>query len=171
MELTSWLRRTVFLAGLNGVLCVIAVLGALLGVIVAASGQPLGWTGGVCGAVAAGWFLSAANRNEKLGLLYRRALRLRLIERFEISGDSRVVQQAWIRSAKSGSGPRDPDDDGVETVLPYWDKEERFMQDLIKLSGSEPSWFESVDLDGVPLLLAGRPIRKVLEPPVFDLED
>jgi membrane protein implicated in regulation of membrane protease activity len=143
---------------------VASFFGAFVCLAIAAGNQPAVWAGVVIGIVFALWVLGFASAAEKRALLYRRALRLGTVERFErVTGDT-TVRTRWNAAHEC--------EDGYVELRPmgeYWQQEEGFEESLARSAGRNPDWFEAVSIDGVVLWVEGKLTKAFLEPFVWEV--
>lgn len=149
-----------------GALAAVAFMGALVWMMFVSNGLLYLWPL-VFPFVGLGFYaISWANAAEKLALLHRRALRLGTVEEFRRVRGDETSKNFWSRI----SGEKD--ENGEVTVVPdgtYWTVDERFERELARSARGRADAFEAVGRDGAILWVEGQPVRKLLEPPVWDV--
>ena len=166
------LRRRVVRLGVRrwslGFLSVVAFVGVFLCIAVAAGENPLGWVGALASLVAACYLLSWASNAEKLALLHRRALRLGTVEGFRRVRGDETVRRIWDGRSRE-DGTDDDDGHGFHFLGTYWSVDEKFEESLARAARKNVESFEAVARDGAVLWVEGRPVKKIIEPPVWEV--
>ena len=153
---------------LFGALVVAALVGGLVCLAFAAGGPVGAWVGLIPLCVFAGYALSWANAAERLALLHRRALRVGTVEGFRRVPGDETARRLW---AQVGVEVVDPEEGEERATMPaneYWSVDERFEEALAKSAGGKVDHFDAVGRDGALLWVEGKPVRKLLEPPVWE---
>lgn len=150
-----------------GLLTVVAFIGALACLMAATTGPIWVWPALIPFLVFAGYALSWAKGAEKLTLLHRRALRLGTVEGFRrVPGDD-TARRLWTQI-----GVEREEEDGEKVHVPtstYWSVDERFEESLAHSARGRVGSFEAVGRDGAVLWVEGRPVRRIIEPPVWEV--
>ena len=154
---------------LLGALVVVALFGALMCLAFAAGGPVGAWVGLIPLCVLAGYALSWANAAEKLALLHRRSLRLGTVEGFRRVPGDETARRLWSQVGVEVVDPEEGEEDRVRMPRnEYWSVDERFEEALAACAGGKVDHFDAVGRDGAILWVEGKPVRKLLEPPVWE---
>ena len=149
----------------------IAFFSIAVGISIALTGTVWGWSGALISVVALCYLLSWASAAERLALLHRRALRLGTVEEFRRVRGDETARRTWEKVGfRETQGPDEEEDEGF--VMPaneYWRIDERFEESLRHSAGGVVQSFTAVGRDGAILWVEGRPVRRLLEPPVWEV--
>jgi hypothetical protein len=150
-------------------LCIVCAIGAMVGLGVAAGYGGWGWVLVVLFTIAFLLAYSKVNDPGTLRLLYRRALRLEFVTRYDYLGMTDEVRHAYEHMQHSVSG--DPDDETYALVPQnLWAEEEKLIERTVKL-GHPAVWIELVGDDRVMITAEGRIVGFVLESPMVAVRD
>lgn len=156
---------------LLGTLSVLLFFVALVPLAIATAGPSWVWILAIPIAVLACYCLSWANAAEKLSLLHRRALRLGSVEEFHRVRGDETARRMWasvgLQEAKDEAEHEDE-----PLILPtneYWRVDEKFEESLKHTAGGKVETFTAVGRDGAILFVEDRPVRTLMEPPVWEV--
>lgn len=166
------IRRRAFCLSMRryalGAASVVGVFGALACLGAAMEGPHWLWTLAVPIATFAGYALSWANGAEKLALLHRRALRLGSVEGFRRVPGDETARRLWAQVGVEVTNPDEGEERATMPAHEYWSVDERFEEELARVAGGKVETFDAVGRDGAVLWVEGRPVGKVIEPPVWE---
>ena len=141
------------------------------GIVMAAGGNPLGYVAFLASLFGGFYANSKSSDASKLALLHRRALRLGAVEEFRRVRGDETARRMWasvgLREAKDEA--EQEDEPVIQPTNQYWRVDERFEESLRHTAGVPVETFAAVGRDGAILWVEGYPVRRLLEPPVWEV--